>query len=313
MSDLSPETRRLIDMARDGDRLPPGRRAMLETRFFTRVVGGAVIGLAAREAFAKSTGLFGPVAKGIAGLALVSSIGAGGYWAVRATRSDLAASLRNTSQETSHAAGPSNEWSAPAAQAMAAPPSRPVRAAETEPPRRAGNSLNVAEPRESIARRAPASVAMRTPSAPGRGTSSRSAPAPVAPAQAGAPTQATAPAQAAPVATPPATPEPPAPAAEETASRVPNALADETRLLWEADQALRSGNTARAVTLLDEHASRYPDGSLSPERGAERVMALCKLGRIDAPTVRSYLGSHPNLSLSERIQQACSRILSRTK
>jgi RNA polymerase sigma-70 factor (ECF subfamily) len=305
MSDLSPQTRKLIDMARDGDRLPPGRRALLESRFFARVAGGAVIGLAAREAFAKSAGLFGPVTKGIAGLAIISSIGAGGYFAVRATRYDLASSLRNTPAERSRATGTPVEFTAPATQAIvaapqpvAAAPSRPSRSTEAEPSRRASNSMNVAEPRESIGRRAPAAS---------RASTSRAAPS----------VAAAAPAQtAAPAAAPPATPEQPtpAPAAEETAQiRVPNTLADETRLLWEADQALRSGNTSRAVSLLDEHASRYPDGSLSPERGAERVVALCKLGRIDAPTVRSYLTSHPNLSLSERIQQACSRILSRSK
>ena len=53
-----------------------------------------MIGLAAREAFARSAGLFGPVAKGVAGLALVSSIGAGGYLAVRAARYDVAPSMR---------------------------------------------------------------------------------------------------------------------------------------------------------------------------------------------------------------------------
>src|SRR5438874_5686055 len=98
MSDLSPETRRLLDMAREGDRLPASRRAWLESKFFARVAGGAVVGFAAREAWAKS-GLFGPVAKGVAGLALVSSIGAGGYFAVRASRADLASSIRNTTTE----------------------------------------------------------------------------------------------------------------------------------------------------------------------------------------------------------------------
>jgi hypothetical protein len=303
MSDLSPETRRLIDMAREGDRLPPGRRALLESRFFARVAGGALIGFAAREAWAKSAGLFGPVTKGIAGLALVSSIGAGGYMAVRATRYDVSPTMRPPSAETAranHSNNAANEWSAPATQAMAAPPSRPARAAE---PERRANGANAAEPREPIARRAPAPVAMKSTSSPSRASTARSAAAtPAAPAQATTP---------APTSAPPA-PEPPAPVAEEQA-RVSNTLADETRLLWEADQALRSGNTSRAVSLLDEHASRYPDGSLSPERGGERVVALCKLGRIDAATVRSYLNSHPNMSLSERIQQACSRILSRGK
>jgi hypothetical protein len=310
MSDLSPETRRLIDMARDGDRLPPGRRARLETRFFARVAGGAVIGLAAREAFAKS-GLFGPVAKGLAGLAVVSSIGAGGYLAVRATRSDLAASMRPTSTESSHATHATNdmrarnETIAPATPIVAAP-SRPQRAAETEPSRRSTNGVNVAEPRESVSRRSGTPVAAKAP-APSRGSTPRAS-APAA-AVAAAPAQTTAPA-----ATTPPAPEAPAPAAEEAPPARPStALADETRLLWEADQALRSGSTSRALSLLDEHASRYPDGSLSPERGAERVVALCKLGRIDAPTVRGYLASHPNVSLSERIQQACSRILGRSK
>jgi hypothetical protein len=306
MSDLSPETRRLIDMARDGDRLPPGRRAMLETRFFARVAGGAIIGLAAREAWAKSAGLFGPVAKGLAGLAVVSSIGAGGYLAVRATRTDLAPSMRTTITETSHAARATNATNeAPAAQAIVTAPSRSPRGAEAEPARRAGSGVNVTEPREPIARRASAPVAAKA-AAPSRGSTPRtSAPAAVA----AAPAQA-----AAPAATTPPAPEPPAPAAEEAApARASTALADETRLLWEADQALRSGSTSRALSLLDEHASRYPDGSLSPERGAERVVALCKLGRIDAPTVRGYLNSHPNVSLSERIQQACSRILGRSK
>jgi hypothetical protein len=316
MSDLSPETRRLIDMARDGDRLPPGRRALLESRFFARVAGGALVGLAAREAWAaKSAGLFGPIAKGIAGLAVVSSIGAGGYLAVRAARSDVSATIRPASGETSRTtmnpnriadeSNPSaNVGSAPATQAMAAAPSRPARPAEAESPRRS-NGTNAGE-REPIARRANAPVATKTRTATRASTPRSDAPstAPAAPAQAAA-TPTTAPA------TPP---EPPAPAAEEpTASRMPNTLADETRLLWEADQALRAGNTSRAVSLLDEHASRYPDGSLSPERGGERVVALCKLGRIDAATVRGYLSSHPNVSLSERIQQACSRILSRGK
>jgi hypothetical protein len=108
-------------------------------------------------------------------------------------------------------------------------------------------------------------------------------------------------------------PRRPLPGTASVNSSRPRALLEETRLIWEADQALRSGNTSRAVVLLDENASRYPDGALGPERGGERVVALCKLDRIDAATVRAYLSSHPNLSLADRVQQACSRILARSK
>ncbi len=71
MSDLSPETRKLLDRARTGDRLPPGRRARLESRFFARVASGALAGLVARDAWGGSalmSGWFGPVAKGVAGI-----------------------------------------------------------------------------------------------------------------------------------------------------------------------------------------------------------------------------------------------------
>ena len=309
MNDLSPQTRKLIDMAREGDRLPPGRRARLESKFFARVASGALASLVARDAWAgtaAASGWFGPVAKGIAGVALISSLGAGGYMAVRATRSDT---IVRTTQPQRIAlpviAPPAPEPLAPAAQVIAAP-SRAA-AFEVEPHRAAS------ETHETARRSGALSPAQRRASA--RGTVvSHSAPSPApaaAPAQpasvaAAAPVPTTAPAPAAPEVTAPTPEEAPPPRAQST-------LTDETRLLWEADQALRSGNTSRAISLLDEHATRFPDGALSPERGAERVVALCKLGRIDAATVRSYLASHPNVSLSERIQQACSRILPRAK
>jgi RNA polymerase sigma-70 factor (ECF subfamily) len=105
--------------------------------------------------------------------------------------------------------------------------------------------------------------------------------------------------------------DPLAPADPANAARTPSTLNDETQLLWEADRALRAGDGVRAVNLLDEHAARFPEGALSPERGAERVVALCKLGRADAAAVRAYLAAHPNASLTERIQQSCARILAR--
>jgi len=304
MSDLSPETRKLLDMAIDGDRLPPHRRALLESKFFARIAKGAVLGFAAREAWASSPGLFGPIAKGIAGIAIVSSIGAGGYVAMRSSRYEAApARQERTAWQTPRVADLPGAGSLPATQAIAAPPSV---SEPTEPPRRS----SPIEPR-ATARRGVAS-------APASPTAVRSSRAAAASAR-GAPSlgRAAAPVHGAPPPSPPPTAEnkakAPAPVEETTPLGAPNTLNDETRILWEADQALRSGHTSRAVTLLDEHAGKYPDGALSPERGAERIVALCKIGHIDAPTVRGYLTSHPNLPLAERIQQACSRILSPKK
>jgi TolA-binding protein len=82
-------------------------------------------------------------------------------------------------------------------------------------------------------------------------------------------------------------------------------LADETRLLRAADQALRSGNAQRAVALLDEHAARYPHGALAPERSAERMIARCQLGQGDASSAQSYLSTHPDSAFTARIRDAC--------
>ncbi len=46
--------------------------------------------------------------------------------------------------------------------------------------------------------------------------------------------------------------------------------------------ALRSGDAARALSLVDEHARRHPRSVLSEERDATRVLALCALGRRDS-------------------------------
>ncbi len=82
-------------------------------------------------------------------------------------------------------------------------------------------------------------------------------------------------------------------------------LAEETRLLRDADQALRAGNAQHALALLDEHASRYPRGALAPERNAERLIARCKLGQIEAKAAQAYLTTHANSAFAPRIRDAC--------
>lgn len=57
-------------------------------------------------------------------------------------------------------------------------------------------------------------------------------------------------------------------------------VAAEVRLLSEAHAALRGGEAERALGLLDEHVRRYPRGALGQERDADRIAALCALGRV---------------------------------
>jgi RNA polymerase sigma-70 factor (ECF subfamily) len=56
-------------------------------------------------------------------------------------------------------------------------------------------------------------------------------------------------------------------------------VGDETRLVQAGVLARRSGQPARALELLDQHARLYPTGVLAEERDAERALALADLGR----------------------------------
>jgi hypothetical protein len=137
-------------------------------------------------------------------------------------------------------------------------------------------------------------------------------------AHAPAPLKATAPEPAAPEAVTPeaaAVPDaerpldkpsaPRAASAPAAAAVTPETLAEETRLIREADQALRAGGAARALTLLDEHQRRFPRGVLAPERSAERLLARCQLGHVDAKAAAAYLAARPSSAFAARIRDAC--------
>ena len=84
-------------------------------------------------------------------------------------------------------------------------------------------------------------------------------------------------------------------------------LLGEIRLLHEAQSALAAHDPTRALARLDEHAARYPHGTLRQESLAERVVALCQLGRTDeartlaAPLLRENTRS-PEV---ERVRASC--------
>lgn len=101
----------------------------------------------------------------------------------------------------------------------------------------------------------------------------------------------------------PSTPR--AASAPAAAAVTPETLAEETRLVREADQALRAGGAARALTLLDEHQRRFPRGVLAPERSAERLLARCQLGHVDAKAAEAYLAARPGSAFAARIRDAC--------
>jgi hypothetical protein len=58
-------------------------------------------------------------------------------------------------------------------------------------------------------------------------------------------------------------------------------LAAEAALLERARAALSHGWTDPALSSLDQHRTRYPDGQLLEEREALSVLALARAGRMD--------------------------------
>jgi hypothetical protein len=246
LTPFSRETEEVLRRARITEAMPVAKRRRLKAAVLARLAAGGIAfapsGVAAATGFWAST--FGGAVKGVAAVAVVASLGVGGYMAARSP--------------------------APAKLSAAAVPARAV-----------------VEPRAAVAPE-PAAPVVREPTAP---APRRAARVPER-AQKAPPVEL--------VFVPP--PAPPAPA---TAPLERSTLADETRLLREADRALRGGSPETAIALLDEHAQRFPDGVLAPERSAERMVALCQLGRADASTATRFLANRSSSPLAARIRQAC--------
>jgi hypothetical protein len=80
---------------------------------------------------------------------------------------------------------------------------------------------------------------------------------------------------------------------------------EEARLVGALDAALRSGDGPRALSLADEHARRFPHGSLADEREAGRVLARCMTGARAASGADAFLAAHPRSPMRGRILATC--------
>ncbi|MBL8740302.1 MAG: hypothetical protein JNK04_04380 [Myxococcales bacterium] len=92
-----------------------------------------------------------------------------------------------------------------------------------------------------------------------------------------------------------------------------SSVADEARILEDAEKALARGDADGALRLLDQHQRAHPGGVMSQERAAERVFALCAAGRTrDAEAAAaSYLQKYPASPLAKSVAAGCPRPKSR--
>lgn len=84
-------------------------------------------------------------------------------------------------------------------------------------------------------------------------------------------------------------------------------LSAETHLVRDATSALQRGDGTAALASLDEHARRFPHGVLSEERDAQRVLALCNLGRTAEARTRAarFTEQHPRSALAAKVRDSC--------
>lgn len=97
------------------------------------------------------------------------------------------------------------------------------------------------------------------------------------------------------------------PDAQTPAATSPSSLAEETRLLERAREAVTGNRPKDALALLRDAEAKFPNGVLRQERAVLRVVALCDAGK--APQGRTaaaaFLRAHPRSALRSRVESAC--------
>jgi hypothetical protein len=98
----------------------------------------------------------------------------------------------------------------------------------------------------------------------------------------------------------------PAPEPEPSAPKT-TTLEAEMKLLARANAAMRAGDAARALAVLDEHARDFARGQLAPEREYKRALALCEVGRVEQAraVADAFAKAHPRSPLRGKAQSVC--------
>jgi hypothetical protein len=86
-----------------------------------------------------------------------------------------------------------------------------------------------------------------------------------------------------------------------------DAFTEEVELMGRARAALGRNDASQALALLEEHAKRFPRGTLGPERDVSRIMALCALGRTQQAKTHAtkFMRKHPRSALAARVRRTC--------
>jgi RNA polymerase sigma-70 factor (ECF subfamily) len=97
------------------------------------------------------------------------------------------------------------------------------------------------------------------------------------------------------------------PARDEPAPSEADLLREEVVLIGGVKSALDDGRPSDAMTKLDAHARRFPQGELTLERRGYRAIALCALGKTaqGRGAGKTFMKNHPGSTLAGRVRVAC--------
>ncbi len=307
MSDLSQEDRSLIEIGGQEDLPDPSARDRMRRRLAARIgvtAGLGTVAVATKTAAASSAavGAGSSLAIKIATtVAIVTALGGGGTWLVRAGAKATPAPPSAGSVERVPRSAPSSPITPTIAEPLPTAAAT-VPTADSPPP--AAAAAGEAPPVAAKPIVAKPIVADHATASPGRADARVLGPA-LAPAKTNSEGATTHAARPGPSTLGPA--DPASPTADRKPSLPADELAEETRLLRDADALTRGGQPVRALALLDEHARRFPRGILGEERDVERILSLCAAGRRQEARVSAerFLASRPRSPLAGRVRGSC--------
>jgi hypothetical protein len=291
---LAESARRFVDAARPHERLSAERKAHLRGRVMAAVGAGVAATVGASAAKAAEIGAGAGAGAGTAagaGSAAGTAVGVAGTGALKVAGLSLFAKIGLSVAVATIGVG-GVLWSRAQAPADAAHDARPAITATASDPAANGSSRDRDVP--------PALSADPFKRTPDPSTEPAQTPLPGDPSG----TSATAKGATSGAAARPAASGEAAPAAEPVDS-----LTEENKLLAAAHAELSRGNAGAALAILDEHAARFPRGTLAPERRATRAMALCKAGRTEEGRreLVALYGGDSKSPMAQKIDRACGK------
>ncbi len=288
MSELSPETEKLLARGREGTPLTSARRDELKGAVLAKLaIGAAGTGVATT-----STGIaaWTMTTKTIGVAVIAAVIGTGTVGVVKYERHAHASQVAVQTSATQNGSTPTNDSPAsPVASAIATttpainlPPEAPQNVPAVQPTLDVAPAVAIANSNTPIAH---ASTPAATTPISNDSPNAVNSPAVVTSPNSGSAGGAT-----------PTTP-----------STLSSSHEADTALLRSAHEALLASDPARALRLLDEHAARFPSSALEPERSAERVFAFCAEKNSDAARTAAgtFLSAHPTGPLALRVRGSC--------